>query len=408
MAAQSRFPLVFIGGVFLFVGAIFLLIGGGTLLESQRYRQQGTQAPAVTTGKSLRRATPDSDTAYEISYRIQPPTAAAIERTEVVGVDLWEGVERGSPLVVEYVNSDPATARVQRDRSGEASEARIAVAVAAVLVLIAVGLIVLAARGRRTPAAPASAFEPGPEPARHAGSFWPLARRSGLFWFGGIFLLVGVPLCAVGLFRFYDDWRFAREARETQGTALAKEIRRTRSSGSGSRRSNRHYEVVYRFAVNGETFTGRDELSADGWNRVVEREPIDVRYRASDPSSSRLQSRNAWVEQSFFVLLGALFGGIGGWIVTDAVRKARREWHLRLHGVKTQGTITRLAARNLKINKVQQWRLDYEYRDPVGNRFSAKFTLPEDEAQSWKVGDAGGVLYDPARPADAVWLGRTS
>jgi hypothetical protein len=32
--------------------------------------------------------------------------------------------------------------------------------------------------------------------------------------------------------------------------------------------------------------------------------------------------------------------------------------------------------------------------------------MPQHEANLWKVGDVGGVLYDSTRPTDAVWLGR--
>jgi hypothetical protein len=79
---------------------------------------------------------------------------------------------------------------------------------------------------------------------------------------------------------------------------------------------------------------------------------------------------------------------------------------LRQHGVRTQGIVTELQERNVKINDVQQWRLHYEYSDFQGIRHPGTIDLPEDEAQGWKVGDAGAVLYDPSRPTEAVWLGR--
>ncbi len=62
--------------------------------------------------------------------------------------------------------------------------------------------------------------------------------------------------------------------------------------------------------------------------------------------------------------------------------------------------------RNLRINDVQQYRLDVEYRDFQGHPHVTTIDMAEDEAQQWKVGDAGSVLYDPARPTEVVWLGR--
>jgi hypothetical protein len=32
--------------------------------------------------------------------------------------------------------------------------------------------------------------------------------------------------------------------------------------------------------------------------------------------------------------------------------------------------------------------------------------IPADEAEQWKVGDSGKVLYDSKQPIEAVWLGR--
>lgn len=235
-----------------------------------------------------------------------------------------------------------------------------------------------------------------------------LTRTSFGFWFGGIFLLVGLPLFVVSIFLFYDDWRFSQEARSTQGLVLAKEIRQSHSSRrSGSSRSRtKHYELTYRFTVQGETFEGRDELSQEDWERLAERGPVDVLYRPQKPSSNRLAGHRPWLLKTMFGLLGSVFTVLGGTIVVRSVRHARLEGRLRQHGVSTEGTVTELRVRNLKINDVQLWRLHYEYRDSQGHRHVKTIDMPEDEIQRWKVGDIGQVLYDPAQPAEAVWVGR--
>jgi hypothetical protein len=151
---------------------------------------------------------------------------------------------------------------------------------------------------------------------------------------------------------------------------------------------------------------GRDELSYKQWQQLIEREPVEVLYRPGKPSSSRLAGHSAWPLKTIFGLVGSVFTVVGGIIFVGALRNARLESRLRQQGVRVQGTVTELRERNLRINNVQQWRLHYQYRSFEGSLHVRTVDLPEDEAREWKVGDIGVVLYDPARPAEAVWLGR--
>ena len=68
--------------------------------------------------------------------------------------------------------------------------------------------------------------------------------------------------------------------------------------------------------------------------------------------------------------------------------------------------MTELKPRNLKVNKARIWRLRYEFRDYQGRAHAQTVDVPESDAELWKVGDTGRVLYDPANPRDAIWLGR--
>jgi hypothetical protein len=413
VSSSSRAPLIVFSAAFLLVGAIFVYIGGGTVLEEQRYQQQGVRTEAVATAKTLRRATSDSETSYDISYRFNLSDGRPYEQTESTSVHLWERVERDSPLVVEYVSGQPESARMVGDRSDQKGTAIGALGVGGVLVLI--GVVVLISGFRRSsrdlpsvppdaavPEAIESAGQPSTVVLPREQSFRPLARRSFGFWFGGILLLIGLPFFAIGIYRFYDDWRFAQEARTTEGIVLTKEIR---LSGN-SRSRTKHYEATYRFTVQGETLEGRDELSHEEWQRLVEREPVEMLYRPQKISSNHLASHSAWLLKTIFVLLGSICTAIGGTVFVRAVRNTRLEWHLRQHGVSTRGTVTELRERNVKVNNVQLWRLHYEYRDFQGHRHVRTFDMPQDEAQGWTVGDVGGVLYDSARPTEAVWLDR--
>lgn len=320
---------IFFGGAFVVVGAIFLFIGGSSLLQEQRYQRRSVQAPAVVTGKALRPATSDAATSYEISYRINPADGAPFEQTERAGVHLWEGVERDSPLVVEFIPGQPRSARVVLDRLAQSTEMAFALSAGTALALV--GLFVILKGGRWLSPSGDRASIPVNVPApavtgAQQRSFWPLARAQFGFWFGGIALLLGLPWFVVnGVLPVYADWRFAREGLAAQGMVLTKEIRR-----SGNTRSETlHYDVTYRFAVAGQTIEGRDELVLEDWERLTERRPADVLYRAGHPSSNRLAGDRPWIKKAFFGLLGLVFALVGGTMFVRAVRDARLQWHSR-------------------------------------------------------------------------------
>lgn len=423
----GRAPLFFIGVVFLFIGAIFTGIGGSIFYTEQQYRRDGVRTEAIVTGKHLEPATADTGTDYTVSYRFTQADGSPAEQTESVAVHQWEGLERESRVAIEYVAGQPGTARLLPESAEETIVSLIAMGLGGTLVLIGLSVIV-AGLLRRAPApaapeaAPAPPWDDEDEEAaerrfprhplttgpRRAQSAWQLMRSAFGFWFGGIFLLVGSPFLLISLFLIYDDWSFANEARSTQGIVLAKTIR-TSSSGSGSRRStSRHYEVTYRFTVEGETYEGKSELSHGHWQGLREREPVEVHYRPQRPASNQVAGRSRWFLKTIFFVLGSIFTAIGGTFFVRAVTGARREAYLRQQGVTTHGTIVALEPRNLKVNGVQQWHLRFEYRDFQGQRHEETITIPVHDAETWKVGESGRVLYDSNRPARAVWLGRES
>ena len=125
-----------------------------------------------------------------------------------------------------------------------------------------------------------------------------------------------------------------------QGIVLTKEIKR-----SGKQNRTRRYEATYRYAVAGSTFEGRDEMSFDRWQRLVEREPVDVLYRAQDSGVSRVAGPRPWLAKALIALLGALFTAIGGTFFVGAIRRARLEWRLRQGGVPASGTVVELRDR---------------------------------------------------------------
>jgi Protein of unknown function (DUF3592) len=396
----DRLPLIVIGAVLLFIGGIFVGIGGNTLRGDLRYQREGQRVAGVVSDKTLRRATASQNTAYEISFRFSAGSRPS-DGVDSVPVHVWERLERSSPVEIEYLTAGTAAPRLVRDRSSERRTALGALAIG--LPLVIGGLLFARAAFRRRSSTHAESNASSAEPVipKSPQSVLRLALQSSGFLAGAIFLVVGLPFLVGGLVLFYVDWQFANEARLTPAMVLTKSIR---TSGRGSK--TKHYEVTYRFSVGGDTFEGDEEVSQVFWERLVEREPVDVFYRPTRPSSNQLEPESRWLLKIFFALLGALFTTIGGTLFGRSLRHAALEVRLRQTGLQTTGTVSSLAPLNLKINSVVQWRLEYEYQDFQGGRHVGTLDLPEPEALLWKIGDSGTVLYDSSQPAVAIWAGQ--
>jgi hypothetical protein len=400
---NGRLALIVVAVAFLFVGGIFLFIGGGFLVEEWRYRRQAVRSDAVTTGKALRHATDTSDTAYELSYRMVLE-GRPYQRTEPVAVHVWER-EPNSVIQVEYLNGRPQSVRVMADTGGETARSIIAVAIGGLLILVGLTAAMRAVRRGRSPhtanRSPSPSFDHSP--ASSDPSYSPLARRSSEFWTGAIFVVVGAPLLVAAVMQIHEEWRFSHSAVSTDGIVLTKEIKR---SGRGNR--TKSYEATYRFMVPEGTFENRARLSSTDWARLKERQPVEVLYLPGTPSKGRVAGPRPWTWTTFISVLGCVFFVIGATFLLRSIRQARLEWRLRRHGVAAEGTITELRDRRLKTNGVRQWRLHYEYDDFQGRRHAATHDLSEGGALPWTIGDIGIVRYDPSKPGDAIWLGRSS
>lgn len=395
-----RAGLAVIALALFFVGGILFAIGGSPVLEELNYWRSGVHAEAAAIGKALRFATDTSDTGYELSYEVVVDGRRR-ERTEPVPVRDWERVETGSVLPVEHLRARPETLRIVL-ASREIGRSIVFAAIGAGLILI--GVVAAACMARPSAYVRGDAADPDPVNVAPADdpSYWTLARRMPVFWVGAMFLLVGAPTLAVGVSQAYGEWRFSTDARVIEGMVLTKERKR-----SGRNNRSTSYDATYRFTIADATFEGRARIPHEKWTHLIERQPVAVRYLPESPSTSRLDGSRTWPATTFTALLGCLFTAIGVWLVVGGVRSAKREWRLRRHGVPGRGTVVDIRDRRLKINGVPQWRLRFEYDDSHGLRHASSHDLSESDARLWKTGDVGAVLYDPGKPSDAIWLGRT-
>ena len=233
-------------------------------------------------------------------------------------------------------------------------------------------------------------------------------RGSPALMGGGIFLVVGLSLVGAGIWQFYNDRRFSQEGRPTEGIVVAKQVRTDVRTSGPNRNTGKttRYEVTYTFNADGKIFEGRDQVGKERWDTLAEGTPVEVLYLPTKPSSSRLAGPRSWFMKVVFAFLGLVFAVVGAVLVARDVRYSSLESRLKEHGVRASGTVTEIHGLPLRINDVPQWRLHYEYQDFQGHRHVNTIDIPEDEAQEWKVGDAGRVSYDSAQSTRSVWLGR--
>lgn len=238
-------------------------------------------------------------------------------------------------------------------------------------------------------------------------SFFGLAKKSFAFWFGGIWLFCGAPFLIIGIYVGIDTMRqqarFRDEAQITQGMVLTKSIR--------SRKDNKTYWVGYRFsAPDGTVVKGEAKVSEELWDRLVEREPVQVTYLPSDPRGHRIEGEGPdWMLPLIFTVLGLVFVPLGGGIFLKGVRGILRELRLQVEGTMAEATVAEVGPANVSFNGIAQWRIRYRYQDHRGRtRTGESALMAPEEAQEWKVDDKGVARFDTRAPKKSIWIGRAS
>jgi hypothetical protein len=233
-------------------------------------------------------------------------------------------------------------------------------------------------------------------------SFLGQAKRSFWLFFGGIWMLAGLILLVVAIGMALQERTWASEAVRTSGIVLTKDIIPADSD------SSTQYRVTFRFtAQDGSTVEGRQQVEVATWERLTERDPVEVYYLPSSPSSARLEPGANVFTLVLFFLFGAVFGGIGAVLFGRAVLKLRRARRLLQSGVEAEGTVTGVEQTNVTFNRRPQFRVRYAYRDGAGGEHAGDSGyLDWDEASTWKEGDRVAIRYDPGRPAESLWVGR--
>lgn len=231
-------------------------------------------------------------------------------------------------------------------------------------------------------------------------------RRSFLLWFGLVFSFVGLLAAYGGVQEWRTQQHFEQEAVPAQSTILSKSIEKATRDGNPRTK----YLVTYRFVpAEGTTIEKAGEVSVDEWERLDEGSPFPIRYLPSDPQTTQTDTVDQWWVPLIFVAGGFLFTSIGLAVAWSDLRYVLLVFRLSRSGHPAEGTVRKVWPTSTSINRVQQWRLSYEYRDHVGRAQEGEsHLLSPEEASEWHQGDKGAVRFDRERPQDSVWIGKPS
>lgn len=237
-------------------------------------------------------------------------------------------------------------------------------------------------------------------PIFRADNFW--------FWFGGIWLAIGLPFLAIGVAAGWHDftreWPLRSEGVITYGVVVGKY-----RQGSPERSRSERF-VIYRFAVrDGAAQEGRAEVDEETWNRLEKDRPVRVVFLPQSPNIHRMEGadfHDKLVTAVVFLGLGTILSALGGLVVGRALAMRLAAARIVREGIEVEAEVTGTRPGGSALNGVTQWRLSYRYRDPAGRVHEARSAASDPEQiRRWKNGDRGRIRVDRVDPSLSVWLG---
>ena len=106
---------MWVGTIFVAAGSVASVGSLGEWRDARHFEREAVTDQAEVVAKSLEGATRDgnSSTRYLVTYRFGPRSGAALEQTEEISVEDWEGLAQGDAVTVRYLPDDLTTARTR-------------------------------------------------------------------------------------------------------------------------------------------------------------------------------------------------------------------------------------------------------------------------------------------------------
>jgi len=200
------------------------------------------------------------------------------------------------------------------------------------------------------------------------------------------------------------EQRFEKEAQVTTATIDKKDTYTTteEDSDTGHRRTVRHYQVFYTFAIpEGQRTEGKGELRKYRWESLSRGDSIDIEYLPSDPKRNRPVETRSGKLVWLFVLLPVSFLAASVVMLAIVGRRAFKHGRLLSQGALTKGTIEEKTERHdITINNRHPYTIRYLFDLPCGESHRGKDLVTDLEFAAKLIpGKPVGVIYLPTDPS---------
>jgi len=302
------------GGLLLFVGSLFLLSMGNYAYNEYRLSSEGKLTEGIVVKKVLNQASDNgtSETSYAVDYTFTTPDGRKIAGHDTVDPDIWDQLQEGGPVQVDYAASKPDLNQIGPARGNSWGDFLFicgVLGVGSVLWLLGAILTVKGLRARlsaQAGIAPQAVFRQGTRVSRPFRQEILMPRTV----FGGILLFIGAIFLLVSVFSLRKERAFRAEGRTAAGIVLTKSSHVEQDNQGNTQQI--HYDIGYRFTTDdGISVKGSEEVNRRSWASIQERDQIQILYLPRHPSKNRLAADRPGFGPWLSTVLGGLLTGGG-------------------------------------------------------------------------------------------------
>ncbi len=234
-------------------------------------------------------------------------------------------------------------------------------------------------------------------------SIFRLALKQFTLIFGSVCLLTGSGLSIASGILLWVNSRYAAQG-------ILADARVTGLTTTRGSKSSTIYYVAYEFRTpDGKSFGSRSQVDQEIFAKLKEGDAIMVQYVRSDPDENRIPQDSDQFLPWVLLGIGALCGLPGLGLSVYGALRVRRSWKVIQNGERAQALVTAVLESTMRVNRVRQWHVLYQYTDYAGKTHEGRSDyMPPAEAEQWKEGSRGWVRFDREAPDQSYWMGRES